>query len=280
MATESRATGTRRPDYAALCGIVVALGGILGGLVLEGGKIADVAQLTAAMIVLGGTIGAVMLTTPFAIIKTAVARLKTALYDEDVSPAGIIEQIVSFATKARKTGIISLERDAAQIPDPFLKKALMLAVDGTELQAVREMMQLQMRLESSEADTDARVFEAAGGYAPTIGIIGAVIGLIQVMKHLDNINRVGYGIAVAFVATIYGVGVANLFLLPMAQKIRTRVQQRLRIEELMLEGVSSISEGMNPRLIRRKLDAFVREQRHQSPRIVEPSQAPPREASA
>lgn len=280
MATESRATGTRRPDYAALCGIVVALGGILGGLVLEGGKIADVAQLTAAMIVLGGTIGAVMLTTPFAIIKTAVARLKTALYDDDVSPAGIIEQIVSFATKARKTGIISLERDAAQIPDPFLKKALMLAVDGTELQAVREMMQLQMRLESSEADTDARVFEAAGGYAPTIGIIGAVIGLIQVMKHLDNINRVGYGIAVAFVATIYGVGVANLFLLPMAQKIRTRVQQRLRIEELMLEGVSSISEGMNPRLIRRKLDAFVREQRHQSPRIVEPSQAPPREASA
>jgi chemotaxis protein MotA len=280
MATESRAAGTRRPDYAALCGLLFALGGIVGGLLLEGGKIGDVAQLTAAMIVFGGTIGAVMLTTPIAIIKTAVARLKTALYDEDTSPAATIEQIVNYATKARKTGIISLERDASQIPDPFLRKALMLAVDGTELQAVREMMQLQMRLESSEADTDARVFEAAGGYAPTIGIIGAVIGLIQVMKHLDNINRVGYGIAVAFVATIYGVGIANLFLLPMAQKIRTRVQQRLRTEELMLEGVSSISEGMNPRLIRRKLDAFVREQRHQAPRIVEPSQAPPREASA
>ncbi len=279
MATSAN-SGERRFDYSAVGGLACALGGILGGLLLEGGRVQDVAQITAAMIVFGGTAGAVMLTTPLPVIKTAFARLKMAMYEYPMAPAQKIEEIVRFATKARKTGIVSLEPDAQQVSDPFLRKALMLAVDGAELQSIREMMQLQMRLEASEGDTDARVFEAAGGYAPTIGIIGAVIGLIQVMKHLDNINRVGYGIAVAFVATIYGVGVANLFLLPVAQKIRIRVQQSLRMQELMLEGVSSISEGMNPRLIRRKLDAFVREQRHVNPRVAEMPQNPPREASA
>jgi chemotaxis protein MotA len=250
-----------RLDVTALLGIVVSVGGILGGLILEGGRVADVAQVTAALIVIGGTLGAIMLTTPFSIIRSAVGRLKIILVEQSITPAEIIDSIVVYATKARKTGIVSLEQDAMNIEDPFLHKALTLAVDGAELQSIREMMQLEMRLEMSEADTDARVFEAAGGYAPTIGIIGAVIGLIQVMKYLDDIHKVGYGIAVAFVATIYGVGSANLFFLPIAQKIRLRAQQSIRIKEMMLEGVVSISEGMNPRLIRRKLNAFIREHR-------------------
>jgi chemotaxis protein MotA len=250
-----------RPDIAALLGAAVAIAGILGGLVMEGGRISDVSQITAALIVFGGTIGAVMLTTPFSILKTAAGRLKQVVVERPQSPFQTIETIVGLSAKARKTGLMSLEQEAMGMQDPFLHKALTLAVDGMELQAIREMMQLQMRMEAADADTDARVYEAAGGYAPTIGIIGAVIGLIQVMKHLDDINRVGAGIAVAFVATIYGVGSANLFFLPLAQKIRLRTQQAIRTKEMMLEGVASISEGTNPRLIRRKLESFIRENR-------------------
>jgi chemotaxis protein MotA len=247
------------PDFAALLGICIALGGILAGLILEGGRITDVAQSTAALIVLGGTFGAVLLTTPLPMVWSAIRRLRTALFDEKHSPAEMVEEILVYAGKARKGGIISLEAEASEISDPFLRKALMLAVDGTELQAIRTIMELEMRIESGDAETDAKVYEAAGGYAPTIGIIGAVIGLIQVMKELDDIKKVGAGIAVAFVATIYGVGSANLIFLPLAQKIRLRAHQSVRLKELMLEGVVSIIEGMNPRLIRRKLAAFSRD---------------------
>lgn len=269
-----------RPDVTALLGICLSVGGILGGLLLEGGRIADVAQITAALIVLGGTVGAVMLTTPFSIMRSAVGRLRLILMEQSFAPSEIIDAIVVYAGKARKNGIVSLEQDAMNAEDPFLHKALTLAVDGAELQSIREMMQLEMRMEAADAEIDARVFEAAGGYAPTIGIIGAVIGLIQVMKHLDNISKVGYGIAVAFVATIYGVGSANLFFLPIAQKIRLRTQQSIRIKEMMLEGVVSISQGMNPRLIRRKLNAFIREHREGKRWALEQAQSAVREASA
>ena len=252
-------------DIAALLGVCVALGGILTGLVLEGGRIADVVQFTGALIAFGGTPGADMLTTPFSIVRSAVRRLKKVLFEERNSTKERIEEILVYAAKARKNGIVSLEADAAAIGDPFLHKAVMLAVDGTELQSLRSMMELEMRVEMGDADTDARVYEAAGGYAPTIGIVGAVIGLIQVMKHLDDIQQVGHGIAVAFVATIYGVASANLLFLPLAQKIRIRAMQSMRSKELMLEGVIGIIEGMNPRLIRRKLEAFSREVSHQSP---------------
>jgi chemotaxis protein MotA len=250
-------------DIAALLGVCVAVGGILAGLVLEGGRITDVVQFTGALIVFGGTAGAVMLTTPFSIIRSSLRRLKKVLFEERNSTKETIEEILVYAGKARKNGMVSLEADAADIADPFLHKAVMLAVDGTELQALRSMMELEMRVEMGDADTDAKVYDAAGGYAPTIGIIGAVIGLIQVMKHLDDIQQVGHGIAVAFVATIYGVASANLLFLPLAQKIRIRALQSMRSKELILEGVIGIIEGMNPRLIRRKLEAFSREIPHQ-----------------
>jgi chemotaxis protein MotA len=246
-------------DIAALIGVALAVTGILAGLILEGGQLSDVVQLTGALIVFGGTAGAVMLTTPFPIIRSSFRRLRSVLFEHRNSTMETIEEILVYAGKARKNGMVSLEHDAANIADPFLHKAIMLAVDGTELQAIRSMMELEMRVEFGDADTDAKVFDAAGGYAPTIGIIGAVIGLIQVMKHLDDIQKVGHGIAVAFVATIYGVASANLLFLPVAQKIRIRALQSIRSKELMLEGVIGIIEGMNPRLIRRKLEAFSRE---------------------
>ena len=268
MATHAfnKQIGRLRTDYTAPLGILVGLGGILLGLVLEGGRIAEVAQITAAVIVFGGTLGAVILTTPASMLKSAVRRLKHVLFEEDAPLEPIIEAIVALAAKARKNGIVSLEQEIAQVQYPFLYRGLMLAVDGTATNEMRELLELEMKLDIADAELDARVFEAAGGYAPTIGILGAVIGLIQVMKHLDNLSQVGAGIAVAFVATIYGVGSANLLLLPLGQKIRLRAQKSMRTKQLMLEGIMSISQGINPRLIRRKLDTFQRsDERFQRP---------------
>ena len=248
-----------KPDFATIAGLVVAFGGILGGLLLEGGKIADIAQVTAAMIVLGGTLGAVMVTTPLRTLISAAKKLTFVFLERSHSPAEIIEEIISYASKARRNSIVSLESDLGKISDPFLQKALTLAVDGTDLNALRGMMELDIALDEKAGEAEAKVYEAAGGYAPTIGIIGAVLGLIQVMKHLENIDEVGRGIAVAFVATVYGVASANLFFLPAANKLKTRSHQLLHSKELMLEGVCSIVEGLNPKLIRVKLEAFARD---------------------
>jgi chemotaxis protein MotA len=168
----------------------------------------------------------------------------------------VIEEIIGYATKARKNSIMSLESDLPNIADPFLRKALSLSVDGTDLQELRAMMELDLAMRHRSGEAIAKVYESAGGYAPTIGIIGAVLGLIQVMKHLENIEEVGRGIAVAFVATVYGVASANLFFLPAANKIKARLRDSLHVKELMLEGVCSIVEGLNPKMIRVKLEAF------------------------
>ena len=245
-----------RPDLASLLGLVVAVGGILTGLLMEGGKIQDVKQVTAAIIVLGGTIGAVMVTTPQAILISAVRRLASAFVDKAPNPSTIIDELIKYATKARKEGIVALEQDAEAIQDPFLRKALNLAVDGTDLQQLRKMMELEISLMEQAGEAEAKVYEAAGGYAPTVGIIGAVLGLIQVMKHLADIDEVGRGIAVAFVATVYGVGVSNLFFLPIGQKLRGRLHNQVRIKELMLDGVIGIVEGLNPKLLRTKLEPY------------------------
>lgn len=257
-AAKGKAAGTKL-DIASIAGLALALGGILGGLILEGGKMADLAQVTAAMIVLGGTLGAVMLTTPLSILISAAKRLGVVFFERNISSSQIMEEIISYASKARKNSIVSLEADLDNIADPFLRKALSLAVDGTDLNALRSIMELDIALDEKASEAEAKVYEAAGGYAPTVGIIGAVLGLIQVMKHLENIDEVGRGIAVAFVATIYGVAVANLFFLPAAQKLKARSHQVLHAKELMLEGVCSIVEGLNPKLIRIKIEAFARE---------------------
>ena len=170
--------------------------------------------------------------------------------------AATIDGLIQYATKARKQGIVSLETEAAAIDDPFLRKALSLAVDGTDLQELRKMMEIDIALAEHTAESEAKVWDAAGGYAPTIGIIGAVMGLIQVMKHLEDIKEVGHGIAVAFVATVYGVGSANIFFLPAATKLRTRMNEASLRKDMILEGIVGIVEGLNPTLIRMKLEAY------------------------
>jgi chemotaxis protein MotA len=235
-------TGGTRPDLATLGGLLLAIGGIITGLMMEGGKIKDVAQVTAAIIVLGGTLGAVMVTTPLAVLLRAAKKMGMLFFDKTKPLAATVEDIIGYAAQARKQGIVSLEQQAGAIPDPFLRKAMNLAVDGIDLSQIRNIMELEITLLEQDGDAEAKVFESAGGYAPTIGIIGAVLGLIQVMKNLANIDEVGRGIAVAFVATVYGVGSANLFFLPAAGKLRARIQEEVRRKEMMLEGVLSIVE--------------------------------------
>ena len=258
-----------RPDLATFIGLLLAFGGILGGLVMEGGRLKDVSQITAAMIVLGGTCGAVMVSTPMNILLGAARRLLHVFLDKVETPESVIDELIGYAASARRNGLVSLEDEAMQIPDAFLRKALNLAVDGTDIQEIRNMMQLEIELRENQALAEARVFECAGGYSPTIGIIGAVMGLIQVMKNLANITEVGHGIAVAFVATVYGVGLANIVLLPASTKIKARIDTETSLKELKLEGVVGIVEGLNPKLIRNKLDAYQRPSDQSAP-------APPR----
>ncbi len=245
-----------RPDFATIGGLLLAAVGILGGLLLEGGQLKDVVQVTAALIVVGGTLGSVMVNTPLSTLLAAAGRMGSVLFETRHDPNHRVEVLIDFATKARKSGIVALEKEVQSLDDPFLKKALGLAMDGADLQDIRTMLELEMTTVESRGDQEAKVFESAGGYAPTIGIIGAVLGLIQVMKNLSDVNEVGHGIAVSFVATVYGVALANIFLLPAANKIKARTHEEVRLMELTMEGVTGIVEGMNPKLLRVKLEAF------------------------
>jgi chemotaxis protein MotA len=244
-------------DIASVGGILLAIIGILGGLMIEGGSIAQVTQPTAMMIVLGGTLGAVMLQFPLPIFVQAMKQFARVFFARATAGEAVIQQVVVFAIKARRSGILALDDDLDAIADPFLRQALTLAIDGTEPAAVRQIMRLELENKADGEERIPQVFESAGGFAPTVGIIGAVIGLIQVMQRLDNIAEVGHGIAVSFVATIYGVGLANLVFLPAAGKLRIRQQEEQMVKEMMLEGVISIQEGMNPRMIEIKLRTYL-----------------------
>lgn len=246
-------------DKGTFGGILLAVGGILLGLALEGGKINQILQPTAALIVFGGTLGAVMVQFPLSVVIAAFASLAQVFFEHGEDPLLVVKEIVRFAQKARKDGIVSLDSEIAKIHEPFLKKTLMLAVDGTEPAEVRKIMEVELDNRAERDDNIPRVFESAGGFSPTIGIIGAVLGLIQVMQHLDNINEVGRGIAVAFVATIYGVASANLFFLPSAGKLKIRNREEQLRHEIALEGVISILEGSNPRMVETRLLSFISE---------------------
>jgi len=193
------------------------------------------------------------------VVIQAAKKLANVFFDRKEDPKKLVQELVGYAQQARKGGIVSLDANLEKISDPFLKKTLMLAVDGTEPQELRKMMELELDNQAEHSEKIAQVFESAGGFAPTIGIIGAVLGLIQVMQHLQNIDEVGRGIAVAFVATIYGVGSANLLFLPSCGKLKIKGRDELLIREMTLEGVISIVEGMNPRMLETKLLGYLQQ---------------------
>jgi len=246
-------------DRASFGGVFLAIAGVLTGLLLEGGNLGQIIQPTALLIVLGGTLGAVLLQFPLATVIEAFQQLVRVFFHPTEKNLKLIDELIGFANKARRSGLVSLDGDLDAIEDPFLRQSLTLAVDGTEPAELRKIMSLTLETRSDQEDRVPAVFESAGGFSPTIGILGAVLGLIQVMQHLDKIDEVGKGIAVAFVATIYGVGAANLFLLPAAGKLRIRMREEHQRREMMLEGVISILEGINPRMLELKLGGFLEE---------------------
>src|SRR5438093_4867128 len=247
-------------DLGTLLGIVVALAGILVGQAIEGGSVLQILQPTAAMIVFGGTLGAVMISFPMSVMKQAAADLLNVFKEDNIQPNDVIDEVIRFTNKARREGIISLEKDAAGVKDEFFRKSIMMAVDGSEPKELRQTMEVELQYMEERGDYSPKVYEAAGGYSPTVGIIGAVLGLIQVMQHLDNIDEVGKGIAVAFVATIYGVASANIIFLPAAGKLKFKHRKRIIVKEMMLEGTLGILEGQNPRLIEGRLTSFLDEE--------------------
>jgi chemotaxis protein MotA len=247
-------------DLATILGIAIALIGILVGQAIEGGSILQILQPTAAMIVIGGTLGATMIGFPLSVMKQAAADFMHMIKDGDGNPNEIIDEVIRLTNKARREGIISLEKDAAAIKDDFFRKAIMMAVDGSEPKELRQTMEVELQYMEERGEQSPKVYEAAGGYSPTIGIIGAVLGLIQVMQHLDDIEEVGAGIAVAFVATIYGVALANILFLPTANKLKIKHRKHMLMKEMMLEGTLGILEGQNPRLIEGKLTSFLDEE--------------------
>jgi len=246
-------------DKGSVCGVILAVAGIVAGLLIEGGNLGQILQPTAALIVFGGTMGAVMLQFPLPTVLGAFGSLVHVFSAPRKHNDELLRLLVAFANKARRNGVVSLDSDLQTIQDPFLKHALTLAVDGTEPSELRKIMRVSLDSLAESEDRLPAVFDSAGGFSPTVGILGAVLGLIQVMKNLDNIQEVGKGIAVAFVATIYGVGIANLFFLPFAGKMRLRIHDEHQRREMMLEGVVSILEGMNPRMLEVKLSGFLSE---------------------
>jgi chemotaxis protein MotA len=240
-----------------LIGMAFALFCILVGNVLEGGHLGSIIGGPAALIVVGGTIGAVMVQYPISTLLAAVKAAGGTFKKPSQDGHKLIDEIVDYANRARRDGILGLEKIAGNASDPYLAKALMMAIDGVDSTTLRETMEITIAQQEEHGEDAAKAFEAAGGYSPTVGIIGAVLGLIHVMSNLSDISAVGEGIAGAFVATIYGVAVANIVFLPLGGRIKLRLREEITMKELMLVGVLAIQEGMNPKLVRERLSEFV-----------------------
>jgi chemotaxis protein MotA len=244
-------------DPLSFIGILIGLVAILGGNFLEGGHIGSLLQLTAFMIVAGGTLGAVVLQSPQKDFIRAIKMTPWIFMPPPVHTEEAIYKIIDWSKLARKEGLLGLETIAEVEQDPFTRKGLEMLIDGSEPETIRMVMEVDITTQETSMLSGAKVYEAAGGYAPTIGILGAVMGLIHVMENLSDPSKLGSGIAVAFVATIYGVGGANLFLLPIAAKLKSITQQQVAQYEMVLDGLVSIAEGENPRSIESKLLGYL-----------------------
>lgn len=244
-------------DVLSIAGVVLAFVAILGGNYIEGGHVSALLNGPAALIVLGGTLGASLLQTPLNIFQRSLKIIRWIFQPPSIDLQAGISLVVGWSMVARKEGLLGLETMADTESDSFARKGLQLLVDGAEPEAIRSILEVDLITQENRDLSAAKVFESMGGYAPTIGIIGAVMGLIHVMGNLADPSKLGNGIAVAFVATIYGVGVANLFLIPIGSKLKAVVQRQSRYREMLLEGILSISEGENPRSIELKLQSFM-----------------------
>jgi len=244
-------------DIATILGIVLAIGAIIGGQVLEGGHLGSIMQLTAFIIVMGGTLGAVCVQNPLSVVLKGVSLLSLGIMAPKHDNKGIISTIIDLANVSRKQGLLALEGKLKDIHDPFFRKGVQLIVDGTGPKEVHEILEIDVEFQEEEGINAAKIWESAGGYSPTIGIIGAVLGLIHVMENLADPSKLGSGIAVAFVATVYGVGAANLFFLPLAGKLKFKLREEAASRMMIIMGLVGLAQGENPRLLQEKLEGYL-----------------------
>ena len=230
---------------------------ILGGQALEGGHIGSVLQLTAFIIVMGGTIGACCVQNPLPVVIKSITSVSLVVTNPSHDVKGTIMQILDLANVSRKQGLLALEGRLKDLHDPFFKKGVQLIVDGTDPKLLQEILEIEVEQHEESAVHAAKVWEAAGGYAPTVGILGAVLGLIHVMENLADPSKLGGGIAVAFVATVYGVGAANLFFLPIANKMKFKIKEEAGLRTMVILGLVGLAQGENPRLLQEKLESYL-----------------------
>lgn len=244
-------------DGISVVGLLLGLAAIIGGQILEGGHIGSLIQPTALFIIVGGTLGAVMLQSPIATFMSGLRMATWVFFPPVLSKQRVIDQMAQWSQIARKEGLLALEAQVSLLRDPFMAKGLQLLVDGAEPERLRDVLEVEITSYENQMKQAAKIWEAAGGYAPTIGILGAVMGLIHVMENLSDPSKLGAGIAVAFVATIYGVGSANLVFLPVAKKLLAHIARLVTMREIFVDGLVGIANGDNPRVIESRLQGYV-----------------------
>jgi chemotaxis protein MotA len=244
-------------DILTLVGFLFAGLAIVVGSILKGAGVQSLVSGAAFMIVVVGTFAAIFVQTPLPVFKQALARLKWIFKPPQRAPLVLIDSIVEWSTVARKQGLLALEPMIDEQTDDFLKKALQLVVDGNEPDTIRNVLEVELQAREHADVRAAKVFEGMGVYAPTLGIIGAVLGLMAVMQNLADPSKLGAGIAAAFTATVYGIGLANLFFLPVAAKLKGIVAEQSQVREMVIEGMVSIALGDNPRAIESKLQGYL-----------------------
>jgi chemotaxis protein MotA len=244
-------------DITTILGFALAIAGIIGGQLLEGGHLGSLLQLAAFLIVLGGTMGAVMVQSPLRVFVQAMGMARWAFVPPRFEPQTVIDRVTEWASIARREGFLALEREMDNVDDLFARTGLQMLVDGFEAEKIDEALEIDLSAYDERLRNAARVWEAAGGYSPTIGILGAVLGLIHVMENLSDPGKLGAGIAVAFVATIYGVGLANLVFLPISNKLKTVIRAEVTRREMLQDGLVGIANGENARLVSARLQAYL-----------------------
>lgn len=245
-------------DKISLAGLAIGLFAIIGGQYLEGGHVGSLVQPTALLIVLGGTLGAVLLQSPIHVFRRGMRMLKWVWVPPVIEQKRLIEQILLWSQLSRREGLLALENQMPRVKDEFTKRGLQLLVDGADPERIRELLEVEIDTYEDELRQSAKIWESAGGYSPTIGILGAVMGLIHVMENLSDPTKLGAGIAVAFVATIYGVGLANLVYLPIAGKLKYYIGRMVASREMLVDGLVGIAVGDNPRIIEGRLKGYLR----------------------
>lgn len=244
-------------DLATLIGLVLAWGAFLGSIIIEGGDLSALINPSAALLVFGGTLGASMICFPLSTVTSLPGVVKNAFLTKKEDVGHLIKTLVGYAEKARREGLLALEDEVHKMDDPFLKKGVQLAIDGTDPELVREIMQTEIQFLSARHHEGANLFGTMGGFAPTLGVIGTVSGLVHMLANLSDPGSMGPSIAAAFIATLYGVCSANLLFLPLGNKLKAISHEEVMVREIMMEGILAIQAGDNPRIVEEKLKAFL-----------------------